>query len=82
MVTSIIAVIYVVRQRVLFTPPALCENPHVRLEWRTLSTSQKLDYINAVKCLQSKSSDLDIGGSLYDDFPYTHRAVGYISMLK
>lgn len=56
-----------------------CETPRVRREWRTISTPDKLGYINSIKCLQRRPSKLAVGGSLYDDFPYIHRAVGYES---
>ena len=31
-----------------------CRNPTVRKEWRTLSTSQRTQYIQAVKCVMRK----------------------------
>ena len=56
-----------------------CESPRTRREWRTLSTVDKLSYIGSIKCLQDLPSSLETGGSLYDDFPYIHPAVGYTS---
>jgi hypothetical protein len=53
-----------------------CQNPKVRKEWRTLSTRQKEDYIDAVRCLQHFPSRLHAGLSLYDDFPFLHDVVG------
>ena len=79
--TSIAAFMYAAKQRLSLISTTHCEVPRVRREWRTLSNSQKLDYINAIKCLQQRPSELDVGGSLYDDFPYMHRAVGHTSML-
>ncbi|KAG4413531.1 hypothetical protein IFR04_013314 [Cadophora malorum] len=59
-----------------------CESPRTRREWRTLSTVDKLSYIGSIKCLQDRPSSLETGGSLYDDFPYIHPAVGYTSHEK
>ena len=78
MTISVTATVFAMIQRVSPLTPQ-CKYPRVRREWRTFSTSQKINYINAVKCLQHQPSDIDIGGSLLDDFPYTHRAVGHMS---
>lgn len=78
-VTTITALIYAVRQRVLSVPQGRCERPSIRREWQTLSTAQKLEYINSIKCLQHRPSKLEAGGSQYDEFLYIHRAVGHIS---
>jgi len=52
------------------------ETAYRRKEWDTFSRPQKLDYIHAVKCLQSKpglSGDLAPGvRSRFDDFVATH----------
>ena len=53
-----------------------CKNLHVRREWRSLSTPEKDDYIQAVRCLLSKPSITRPNGVLYDDYPYTHARVG------
>jgi hypothetical protein len=57
-------------------PHGRCESSYVRREWRSLSTSEKADYIQAVKCLVLKPSKARSKGSLYDDYPYTHARVG------
>ncbi|KAK1514570.1 uncharacterized protein CCOS01_13851 [Colletotrichum costaricense] len=49
----------------------------VRREWGTLSKSEKLDYINAVKCLQSRpartpASQSSGAKTRFDDFVATH----------
>lgn len=53
-----------------------CGKLSVRKEWRTLSEADKLSYIAAIKCLQSKppttASDFDGVRSRYDDFLATH----------
>ncbi|KAK3997446.1 tyrosinase [Cladorrhinum sp. PSN332] len=52
--------------------------PIVRKEWRTLSTTEKADYINAVKCIMAKPAiSPPVPGhtgvvSRYDDLIYTH----------
>lgn len=53
-----------------------CKKPAVRREWRSLSRSEKLEYIQAVQCLRSKPSRLGLGHTLYDDFPYVHIHIG------
>ncbi|TEY24755.1 hypothetical protein BOTCAL_1364g00020 [Botryotinia calthae] len=50
-----------------------CVSPPVRREWRTLSTSARERYIDAVQCLTTKPSRVRNNGSLYDDFPYIHQ---------
>ncbi|TFK23843.1 Di-copper centre-containing protein [Coprinopsis marcescibilis] len=52
-----------------------CSHIRVRKEWRTLSALQKLDYIRAVKCLQTrraKSRDHPSVVTLWDEFQYSH----------
>ncbi|KAF8253345.1 Di-copper centre-containing protein [Wilcoxina mikolae CBS 423.85] len=53
-----------------------CKNPIVRREWRKLTTSEKSDYITAVKCLQGLPSQmkdkLPGAGSRFEDFQGTH----------
>ncbi|KAI1649086.1 uncharacterized protein F4817DRAFT_41369 [Daldinia loculata] len=53
-----------------------CETSYVRNEWRTLSQDQRLDFISAVRCLQSKSGETSstFAGvkSRYDDFVALH----------
>ena len=53
----------------------VCQQPAVRQEWRTLSSSERLEYIRAVRCLSSIPSTL-CNGSLHDEFAYIHRNVG------
>ncbi|KAL0572405.1 hypothetical protein V5O48_009566 [Marasmius crinis-equi] len=45
-----------------------------RHEWRTLSNEQKLEYIDAVKCLQSlpAKGDLPVARTRFDDFQAAH----------
>ncbi|CCF45515.1 tyrosinase central domain-containing protein, partial [Colletotrichum higginsianum] len=52
-------------------------NVRVRKEWGTLSRLERLDYIKAVKCLQSRpartpSSEAPGARSRFDDFVATH----------
>jgi len=60
------------------TKSSKCRNPEMRKEWRSLSISEKLEYINAVQCLTSKQSKLSSqpGDTLYNDFPYLHTTIG------
>ncbi|KAH8812840.1 hypothetical protein F5884DRAFT_786519 [Xylogone sp. PMI_703] len=58
------------------TGSSSCRNPKRRHEWRTLSTKQQYEYLNALKCLQSVPSKLHPGMTLYDDFPFLHDVVG------
>ncbi|OHF02047.1 hypothetical protein CORC01_02626 [Colletotrichum orchidophilum] len=44
----------------------------LRVEWRTLSSAAKADYISAVKCLDGLPSKIGLETSLYNDFPYVH----------
>ena len=49
-----------------------CTHPVVRKEWRTLSTPEKHNYIDAVLCLATKPSEIGLGTTRYDDFAYSH----------
>ena len=49
-----------------------CQDVAIRLEWRSLSKTEKREYIEAVQCLRNKTSRLGLNQSLYDDFPYVH----------
>ena len=51
-----------------------CIRPSIRREWRTLDRSDKEEYITAVQCLATKPSKLRENGTLYDDFPWVHKA--------
>lgn len=59
-------------------PPA-CNNLLVRKEWRDLTKAERLAYVNAVKCLQSKpgqtASTYPGVKSRYDDFQALHIAM-------
>ncbi|KXH67077.1 hypothetical protein CSAL01_01354 [Colletotrichum salicis] len=53
------------------------QNVRVRREWGTMSRVEKLDYVNAVKCLQSKpartpTSESPGAKTRFDDFVATH----------
>ncbi|KAH7031367.1 uncharacterized protein B0I36DRAFT_122126 [Microdochium trichocladiopsis] len=56
-----------------------CNSPLERKEWRDLTKAQRLAYINAVKCLQSKpaktGSTYPGAKSRYDDFQALHIAM-------
>ncbi|RPA75967.1 Di-copper centre-containing protein [Ascobolus immersus RN42] len=55
--------------------PAACNNPIVRKEWRSLTNTEKANYINAVKCLTTTPSiATSIGGAInrFDDFQGVH----------
>lgn len=53
-----------------------CDAITLRKEWRTLTLSQKHEYISAVQCLKTRPSKLNLNHSLYDDFPWVHSRVG------
>jgi len=53
-----------------------CQSPALRQEWRSFSTDEQYDYINAAQCLRSIPSRLHDGMSIYDDFPFLHDVVG------
>lgn len=44
----------------------------LRVEWRSLSSAAKADYISAVKCLDGLPSKIGLETSRYNDFPYVH----------
>lgn len=50
----------------------LCLKPTTRLEWRSLSQTQKNHYTAAVTCLTTKPSKIGLNTTRYDDFPYIH----------
>ena len=56
----------------------LCEQISFRREWRSLSQSEKHDYLSSVKCLHERPSRLDLNQSLYDDFAWVHYRIGGI----
>ncbi|KAI5856888.1 hypothetical protein BZA05DRAFT_347983 [Tricharina praecox] len=56
---------------------AVCKNPRVRKEWRSLSISERKQYLNAVVCMTKKPSkapaNLTLGVvSRFDDFNAVH----------
>jgi hypothetical protein len=53
----------------------VCHQLAVRHEWRTLSSSERLEYLRAVKCLSSIPSTV-CNGTLHDEFAYIHRDIG------
>ena len=55
-----------------------CREFRVRKEWRTLTRSEKTEYISAVQCLRERPATI-ANRSLYDDFPYVHKQFGSYS---
>ena len=53
-----------------------CRSPVLRREWRSLSLSERHDYLTAVRCLGGQPSRLGLNHSLYDDFPWVHSRMG------
>lgn len=53
-----------------------CKDPSLRREWRSLDSTEKNGYIEAVKCLKRTQSYLDLNQTLYDDFPWVHLNFG------
>lgn len=54
----------------------ICREERTRREWRTLSHFEKGDYIQAVNCLSSITSDKIQSGTLYDEFAWLHAGIG------
>lgn len=53
--------------------PGRGTNPTIRKEWRTLNDTEKLDYIQAVRCLGASPSKLGLKGTTrYEDFVWFH----------
>ena len=52
--------------------PAQCQPTVFRREWRSLSSEERKQYIQAVQCLARTPSSLGLNHSLYEDFPYVH----------
>ncbi|KAF9553546.1 tyrosinase [Agrocybe pediades] len=55
-----------------------CQNPLQRREWRTLSTDEKQDYIEAVQCFQSKPAinpTIKASKSRFDEFQSYHISI-------
>ncbi|KAI8960961.1 hypothetical protein F5Y11DRAFT_245504 [Daldinia sp. FL1419] len=77
LLTSVSSMIHIVSGRIrLRRSEEPCETAYVREEWRALSQDQRLDFISAVKCLQSKPGETSgtFAGvkSRYDDFVALH----------
>ncbi len=62
------------------TSSAVCKDPPLRKEWRSLDRIEKHDYIKAVKCLKTMPSQVDQNQTLYDDFPWVHMHHGEYCM--
>lgn len=66
-----------IRRLNTYTPSsAVCKNPPLRREWRSLDRAEKHDYIEAVKCLKTVPSQVGENQTLYDDFPWVHMHYG------
>ncbi|KAG8685737.1 hypothetical protein FRC08_012942, partial [Ceratobasidium sp. 394] len=59
-----------------------CQSPAVHVEWRSLTQAQRDSFHNAVKCLQTKPSNVK-GASEFDRYPSVHtdvyRTVHYVA---
>ncbi|TVY13044.1 Tyrosinase ustQ [Lachnellula arida] len=53
-----------------------CQNPSVRREWRTLSTDEKLAYLDAVVCLTKTPSVIGRNQTVFEDFSWIHNNKG------
>ncbi|KAG9097993.1 hypothetical protein FS749_004954 [Ceratobasidium sp. UAMH 11750] len=51
-----------------------CKNPVVHVEWRSLTQAQRNSFHKAVKCLQTKASNVK-GVSRFDRYPSVHDSV-------
>lgn len=59
---------------------ATCKEPTLRREWRSFDRSEKENYIQAVICLKTIPSQLNLNQTLYDDFPWIHKHFGEYCM--
>jgi hypothetical protein len=59
-----------------------CTNPSLRREWRTLSSVEKKEYLDAVQCFIDTPSMMGMNGTLYDDFSWTHQLVAHSSEIS
>ncbi|KAF7522792.1 hypothetical protein G7054_g12024 [Neopestalotiopsis clavispora] len=57
-----------------------CVDPVKRREWRQLTSTERSDYITAVKCLHDLTSRVSGHAKLSDDFGWTHSMAGTYSM--
>ncbi len=73
-VVFFILIIVLIQQNTVHdnTRPPSCQHPTTRQEWRRLSPTEKQNYIDAVRCLETVPSRLYPNRSIYDDFPWTH----------
>lgn len=55
---------------------SVCGIVQVRREWRSLSDTEKHNFIDAVRCLTNRPSKQLPQYSLYDDFSYVHHDTG------
>lgn len=62
------------------TSSAVCKDPPLRKEWRSLDRIEKHDYIKAVKCLKTMPSQVGQNQTLYDDLPWVHMHYGEYCM--
>ncbi|KAK2032532.1 Di-copper centre-containing protein [Colletotrichum zoysiae] len=50
-----------------------CTNPPKRVEWRTLDREAQQHYVDSVKCMTEKPSEMGLANTTrYDDFAYVH----------
>jgi hypothetical protein len=57
-----------------------CVDPVRRREWRQLNSTERSDYITAVKCLHDLTSRVSGHAKLSDDFGWTHSMAGTYSI--
>lgn len=53
-----------------------CRDFSERREWRTLSVTEKFDYVEAVKCLTEAPAMLSTNGTAYNEFSFVHSRIG------
>lgn len=56
-----------------------CTKPYFRREWRSLSTDEKKEYMDAFQCFIDSPSVLGLNGSLYNDFSWVHNLIAHSS---
>lgn len=62
--------------KTVMTGKPSCGNPSRRMEWRSLRIEERLEYINAVRCLAATPSKQLPQDTLYDDIAYVHIDTG------
>ncbi|KAF7856954.1 hypothetical protein EAF04_009714 [Stromatinia cepivora] len=65
-----------VHQKPNISATSSCYSPAVRHEWRDLNQGEQANYIDAVKCLSTHASVLNLKGTWHDDFSWIHRHIG------